>query len=246
MTMPETARTPTGSHGSRPGLGLVGTLVIAVGVTIVIAAVVTAIVGAKATNPATTRPHAQASGTVPDAAPDDTAAPSGSAGDSDWQTVTAKGGAISFEAPSKWTTQVDVSGDAGGEKVVGAGAVATTLDDYKAATTGGIVAVVTGPTTATSAALTGATIGNSTIFCPPTRCTTGKPQELDKQLDSSVTQTRSQFTFSEPATDTSAGEFRYTIETANPTRYVVVIVRAVDPAEGADALEHALSTLKLG
>lgn len=222
MTMPETTRTPTGSHGSRPGLGLVGTLVIAVGVTIVIAAVVTAVVGAKATNP------------------------SGSAGDSDWQTVTAKGGAISFEAPSKWTTQVDVSGDAGGEKVVGAGAVATTLDDYKAATTGGIVGVVTGPTTATSAALTGATIGNSTIFCPPTRCTTGKPQELDKQLDSSVAQTRSQFTFSEPATDTSAGEFRYTIETANPTRYVVVIVRAVDPAEGADALEHALSTLKLG
>lgn len=202
-------------------MALVGVLAIAIGLSLVIAAVLAATLGTK-------KP-----------------APAASAAAPGYQVVQSKGGELSFEAPLEWSTKVEVSDTAGVDEVVGAGAVSTSMDDFKAAETDGVVAVVTGPGASTSAAFAGATIGNSTVFCPPTHCTTGKPQEIDKQLTSPVPQNDSQFTFSEPASDNSAGELRYTIETAPPTRYVVVIVRARDPAKGTDVIEHAVGSLTL-
>lgn len=231
---------PTTRPSAKPGLPLVGAVAIAVGLTIVVAAVLAAIVGDKTpTPPATTRAATGGSPSSPSATTGGVSDPQR------YQLVTTRDGSLDFEAPAEWTTLVQVSGTAGNDQVVGAGAVSTSLDDYKAARTDGIVAVVTGPGESTSAGLAGAIIGNSSVFCPPTACTTGKPAEKDVQLESPVTQVDSQFTVSEPAVDGGPGELRYTIETAAPTRYVVMIVRAADPAVGSDVLEHALGTLSV-
>lgn len=219
---------------SKPGVPLVGALLIGVGLTIAISAVLAVVLGNGAPPaPATTREVAEPGPDSPDVPSDPQR----------YQVVRSKDGAIRFEAPAEWTTRVDVSAEVGADSVTGAGAVSTTLDDYKAAKTDGVVAVVTGAGEATSPALAGAVIGNSPVFCPPTKCTTGKPTELTKQLDSPVTQSNFQFTYSTPAADGSPGELRYTIETTAPTRYIVMIVRAADPQQGADTLEHALATL---
>lgn len=226
----------TSPRPSRPGAPLLGALIAGVGLTIAISAVLAAVVGTEA--PTTSPTTRAADGPGPDS-------PQGASDPERYQVVRSKDGAISFEAPVEWGTLVDVAAKAGSDSVSGTGAVSTTFDDYKAAKTDGIVGVITGTGEATSPALAGAVIGNSSVFCPPTKCTTGTPTELTSQLDSPVTQAGFQFTFSTPAADGEPGELRYTIETPAPTRYIVMIVRAADPQQGADAMEHALATLQV-
>lgn len=212
---------------TRPGAPLVGAIAIGVGLTIVIAAILTAIVGERAPTPG------GASGQASDP--------------TTWQVVRSVPGSFGFEAPVEWTTDVKGAGEVGGDEMAVAGAVSTTYDDFKAARTDGIVVAVTDPTDSTSAGFAGATIGNSDVFCPTEGdCTTGKPQEVEKVLDSPLRTVDTQYTIAPPADDSTPGEFRYTIETASPTRYIVVIVRATDPEHGAEVMEHAVATLDVG
>lgn len=221
---------------TRPGAPLVGAIAIGVGLTIVIAAILTAIVGERA--PEVSRPDSATT----------SGGPSGQASDpTKWQVVVSTPGSFGFEAPLGWTTEVKATAEVGGDKVAVAGAVSATYDDFKAAKTEGVVVAVTDPTDSTSAGFAGALIGNSDVFCPTAGgCTTGKPQEVEKVLDSPVRAVDTQYTIAPPADDDTPGEFRYTIETASPTRYIVVIVRATDPEDGADVMEHAVATLDVG
>lgn len=223
------------TRSSRPGVAITGVVIIAVGLTIVVSAVLAAIVG---TDSSTGPPPSRAQTSSPGGEPE----PEAAAGQ---QIVQTRDGSLSFEAPAEWTTRVDVSSSAAGTNVTGAGAVETTYNDYKAATTGGILAVVTDVTEPTSAGLMGALIGNSSLFCPPGGCTTGKPVEVDVKFPSPVTAVDTQLTLSDPASAGSPGEMRYTIETEAPTRYIVLIARSADPHALADVIEHAVATLTL-
>lgn len=225
----------------RPGLPLVGMLAVVAGATIAVSAVVTAVAGERQPAPATTSPATREPESL---LQPDTSEPATVTDATQWQLIEATDGSLSFEAPRQWPTLVFVSTTGGSAVINGAGAVATTYDDYKAATTEGIVAVATDPTEATSAGLQGALIGNSGTFCPTAGCTTGKITELPTQLPSSLTQVDFQYGVAPPGTG-ALGELRYTIETASPTRYVVLVVRAEDPFQGEEILEHALATLKL-